>query len=203
MDAVARSFVLDFVLPTDANPYMEPQPEGGDLPVTNAFCIQRRPAIDGLPAPDRLKLLYHVNKLTGVYRLCIPPSITSNILAIVYGEGHLGFSRCYKIIARFWFIRGLTKLLRSFIQHCPQCLALQTRRHPLYGLLQPIESPPVFFFTLTLDFVLALLLNKEKFNAIMSLTCKFWKQVTLIPGANMWSAEDWAYAFFKRLDLID
>lgn len=37
----------------------------------------------------------------------------------------------------------------------------------------------------------------------MSVTCKFLKQVILIKGADMWPAEDWVYAFLKRLDLID
>ena len=82
-------------------------------------------------------------------------------------------------------------------------MALQTRRHPLYKLLQSIQSPPVLFFTLTLDFLLVLPLTKEKFNVIISVTCKFSKRVTLIEDANTWSAEDWAHAFFKKLDLID
>ena len=51
--------------------------------------------------------------------------------------------------------------------------------------------------------MLALPLTKEKFNAIISVTCKFSKRVTLIPGTNTWSAEDWAHAFLKKLDLID
>ena len=59
------------------------------------------------------------------------------------------------------------------------------------------------FFTLTLDFVLALPLIRQGFNAIMSVTCKFSKRVTLIDGADTWSAEQWTQAFLKRLDLID
>ena len=203
MDAAALSFVLDSASPTDADLYMNPHPESDESPVTDAFSIQRESAIDELPAPDKSKLLYHVSKLISVHRLCIPPLVAPDIFAIAHREGHPGFSRCYEIIARSWFIRGLTKLLWSFIRHCPQCLALQTRRHPPYGSLQPIQSPPVPLFTLTLDFVLTLPLTKEKFNAIMSVTCKFSKRVTLIEGTNIWSAEDWAHAFLKRLDLID
>lgn len=56
------------------------------------------------------------------------------------------------------------------------------------------------FFILTLDFVLALPLSKEKHNAIMSVTCKFSKRVTLIEGTDTWSAE---HAFHNKLDLID
>lgn len=37
----------------------------------------------------------------------------------------------------------------------------------------------------------------------MSVTCKFSKCITLIEDTNTWSAEQWAYAFLNRLDLID
>lgn len=59
------------------------------------------------------------------------------------------------------------------------------------------------FFILTLDFVLALPLSKQGFNAIMLVTCKFSKRVTPIEGADTWSTDQWAQAFLKRLDLIN
>ena len=156
-----------------------------------------------LPSLNKTKLLYQVNTITGNFGLCIPPAVAPDILQIANREGHPGFFRCYNILTRSWYIRDLTKLLREFIRHCPQCLQLQTRRHRPYGSLQPIEFPPVSFFTLTLDFMLALPLTKQGFNVIISVTCKFSKQVTLIEGADTWSAEQWAKAFLKRLDLID
>ena len=200
-DAATLPFVVGSTPPTDSDPYLTPRPHGDedlspDLPVDGE-------TPEGLPAPDKSRLLYHVNRITNVHRLCIPPSVAPDILAVAHEEAHPGFSRCYEIISRSWYVRGLTKLLRAFIRHCPQCLALQTRRHTPYGSLQPIESPPVPFFTLTLDFVLALPLSKDKYNAIMSVTCQFSKSVTLIEGADMWSAEQWAHAFLNRLDLID
>lgn len=51
-----------------------------------------------------------------------------------------------------------------------------------YGFLKPIQSPLVFFFTLILDFHLAFLLSKESFNALILVTYKFSKRVTLIEG---------------------
>lgn len=203
VNAVALPFILGFPPAKDADPYLAPRPESGEpTNLAEDFAALKDPIVDS-PAPDKSKLLYHVNKLTGVHRLCVPPSVAPDILAIAHGEGHPGFARCYKIISRSWFVKGLTKLLCSFIRHCPQCLALQTRRHPPYGSLQPIESPPVPFFTPTLDFVLALPVSKEGYNALMSVTCKFSKRITLIEGVDTWTAEQWAQAFLKRLDLID
>lgn len=75
---------------------------------------------------------------------------------------------------------------------------------PPYGSLQPIQSPPVPFFTLTLDFVLALPLSVEGYNALMLVTCKFsktssylLKEKKKIPGP----AEDWASALGSRVVL--
>ena len=126
-----------------------------------------------------------------------------DLLAIVHGESHPGFARCHEIISCSWYIWGLTKIFRAFIRHCPQCPVLQTRRHAPYGSLQPIHSPPVHFFTLTFDFILALPLTIDDYNSLMSVTFKFSKKVTLIEGKDTWTAEEWAHVFFARLNLVD
>lgn len=46
-------------------------------------------------------------------------------------------------------------------------------------------------------------MSKEGYNALMSVTCKFSKRVTLIEGKDTFSAEDWAHALLTRLDLVD
>ena len=186
-DSTTLPFVGGSMPPADSDPYLTPRPAGDEDFSPRFADVEETP--EGLPAPDKSRLLYHVNRITNVNRLYIPPSVAPDILAVVHGEGHLGFSCCYEIISRSWYIRGLTKLLQAFIRHSLQCLALQTRRHALYGSLQPIKSPPVPFFTLTLDFVLVFPLSKEKYNAIISVTYKLSKRVTLIEGTDTWSAE--------------
>ena len=95
-------------------------------------------------------------------------------------------------------------MLREFFCHCSECLILQKRKHLLYRSLQPISSPPILFYTLTLDLILALpvALNSE-FNAVMSVTCKYTKNVTLVPGKDTWSVKKWARTLLSRLELID
>lgn len=143
-----------------------------DLPL-NSINIGEIP--EEFPILNKSKLFYYINRLTNIHRLCIPPFVVLDILSITHRESHSGFSCCYEIITRLWYIHGLIKLFYAFIKYCHLCLALQTRYHTPYGLLQPIESSPVMFFTLTLDFVLALFLLKKKYNAIMSIICKFSK----------------------------
>lgn len=80
-----------------------------------------------LSPPNKTKLLYYINRTTSNLQLYIPLVVAPDILQVVYGESHSGFFHCYKIVTRFWYIRGLSRLLRAFIWHCPQCLQLQIR----------------------------------------------------------------------------
>lgn len=149
-------------------------------------------------------LIFHVDKISGCQRLCIPSNLVKEILTAAHDSNdHPGFQRCYELVASSWYIHGLTRQLRDFIRHCPKCQILQTRRHASYGSLQPILSPPVPFHTITLDFILALPLSSESLDAIMSGTCKFTKAIQLIPGKSTWKAAEWAKALLERLDIVD
>lgn len=183
------------IVPSDTDPYFEPRPEGNTSDSSNPF----PPPV----VPEDNELIYHVDRYTGLRRLCIPSSCVQDISHMAHGPAHAGFARTYEIITRSWYIRKLTKLLRDFIHHCPQCLVLQTRRHKPWRSLQPIDSPPIPFHTITLDFILALPLTKELFNAVMSVTDKFSKRITMIAGKDTHSAADWADLLLERLDLCD
>ena len=77
------------------------------------------------------------------------------------------------------------------------------RRQVPYSSIHPIQSPSVPFFTLTLDFVFALLVSKEGYNVLILVTCKFSKRVILIKSKDTFTAEEWARAFLAKFDLID
>lgn len=51
------------------------------------------------------------------------------------------------------------------------------KRHTPYGSLRPVITPPLVFYTITIDFILALPLLKSEFNSIITLTYKFSKKV--------------------------
>lgn len=133
-DKASLPFVSGTTSGSDADSYLAPRPEEDEPPQPNNPEVPQLPVIPEedlpLPPPDKSRLLYHINRMTGVQRLCIPSAVAPDILAIAHGNGHPGFSCCYEIITRSWFMRGLTKMLREFISHCSECLALQTRRHP-------------------------------------------------------------------------
>lgn len=94
-------------------------------------------------------------------------------------------------------------MLREFIRHCLECFTLQTRSYLPYGSLQSIESPPVPFYILTLDFILALLLTSGGFIALMLVIYKFSKHIIFIEGIDTWFAKQLAHTFLKRLNLVN
>lgn len=138
-------------------------------------------------------------------RLCIPPGGAQKEIfeAIHDRNNHLGFARCYERIINSYYIRNLSKRLHEYVRHCPQCQSLQTRRHKPYGSLQPILTPPIPFHTLTIDFMLAFPKTLSGLDCMMSVTCKFSKRATVIPGAINWDAMQWAAALLERLDISD
>ncbi len=135
---------------------------------------------------DDAERLFHVNRQNGVRHLCIPPVVFPDVIQIAHGQGHPGFACCFEILTRSWYIQGLTRVLCNFICYCLECLIFQTRRHFPYGSLQPIFSPPVPFYTLTLNFIVVLpVALLGKFNAVMSVTCKYTKKSLSCPAKTL------------------
>ena len=132
------------------------------------------------------------NLLKNLYDRC-GPSLTA----------HPGFQQTYEKVSASFYIRGLSRAIRTYLQHCPECLVYQTRRHQPHGSMQPIDMPPVPFHTLILDFVLALPRSSEGIDTILSVTDKFSKRVTLISDKVAYINMDWAALLLERLLLAD
>ena len=190
MDKALLPFALADTDVSDSDSYFQPRPEPLDNTALESDSISPSEEQSDIFKPNTNKLIFHLYRSTGIRHLCISPSMAPEFRSIAHGEGHPSFSHCHEIISQSWFVQELTKLLRSFIRHGPQCFSLQMRRHAPYGSLQPIQLPPVLFFTLTLDYILALPVSKEGYNTLMSVTCKFSKRVTLITGKDTFTAKD-------------
>ena len=136
-------------------------------------------------------------------RLCIPHPVVPDILRLAHDDGHAGYAKCFEEVSASYYIRGLSRYLRDYLKHCPECQVYQTRRHAPYGSLQPILTPPIPFHTITIDFILALPVSGDGLDTAMSVTCKFTKRLTLVAGKKTWSAAEWGTALIDRLDIAD
>ena len=139
----------------------------------------------------------------GSHWLCIPTALAKDIFQLVHDEqGHQGFDRCRRKMDGMVIHKGM-KLLKQYIDHCPECLRNNTRRHRPYGSLQPIVGPPIPFHTVCIDFVVGLPISRDGYNAIAFITCKFTKRIGAIPGKNTWKSKDWALAVLAHLQNAD
>lgn len=114
-DKVVLPFVFGLTKdPSSADQYFLPRPKAGDH-ASDFPTLEPTELMNSKIA----QLIYHLDCVTGIRQLCISPSVTPDLIDIVHGEAHPGFACCHEIISRSWYIRGLTKILRSFIHHCP------------------------------------------------------------------------------------
>jgi hypothetical protein len=142
-------------------------------------------------------LIYYIDPVDARHRLCVPKTLEKDIFAMAHDErAHAGFHRAYDTIVASLFMRHLSKRLKLYITHCPQCHHLQTVRHAPYGSLHPIVGPPIPFHTVTADFILALPKTSTGMDTLLTITDKFSKKVELIPGKETYTAADWAKAYF-------
>jgi hypothetical protein len=151
-----------------------------------------------LPYEDVNGLLYSISQ-DGTRRLCIPRPVLPQILKLAHDDcGHHGYHRTIAKLQALSIPR-LSRVVRSYIDGCPECATYRTPRHKPYGSPQPILTPDIPFHNITLDFILGLPISAEGYDAVMTVTCKFSKRTTFIPGKTTYTAEEWALRLLDAL----
>ncbi len=103
------------------------------------------------------ELIYFINYAQRK-RLCLSKKFEKEIFEQIYDDNyHANFLRTYEAITINFYFRKLTKQLKRYIAHCCQCNMCQIKRHQSYDNLNLIISPLVLFYTMSFDFILALL----------------------------------------------
>lgn len=115
--------------------------------------------------------------------------------------GHPEYHRSHERLTQGLYIHRLSTKLHEYLRHCPTCQLHQTPRHKPYGSLQPIITPPSPFYTITIDFILALPESSEGLNCALSVTDKFSKRIIFVPGKDTWKAKEWAKGLIQQLDV--
>ena len=137
------------------------------------------------------------NLTGGRRRLCIPATCEAEVFRMAHDENqHAGRHRSYQRIADAFYVPRLSRKLRLYLEHCPECQLNQTRRHRPYGELVPISMPPRPFHTLAIDFIVAL---PGEWDALLTVTDKYSRRVMLIYGKTTYEAADWATLLIDRL----
>jgi hypothetical protein len=127
--------------------------------------------------------LLYFRDVDGAERLCIPMTKERDIFEEHHDNaGHPGYHRTYHRIRSGFYIKGLARKLRHYIDLCPACLTHQTKkRHKPWGELQPLQPPKLPFDTICIDFMVGFPVSSKGNNACMSVTCQLSKRIGLIP----------------------
>lgn len=98
-------FVFGITYIYKANSYFAPYPKLLTEITNNSLLILDFSLSLTNPLLVRKKnLLYHVNRLIKIYQLCILPEVVTEIIILAYDKSYLGFTRCFEIISRLWYI---------------------------------------------------------------------------------------------------
>ena len=131
----------------------------------------------------------------GNERLVVPQLLEKKVFKMSHDScSHQGFHWAFaQLISSVYLDCNVSRCLWSYIEHCSVCQINQTKRHKLYGNLQPIHSGFIPFDTIAMDFVVALPeadYLEETVNALLNVTDKFSKRVLMIPGKDTFTVKD-------------
>lgn len=151
-------------------------------------------------------LIYYQDPAYGE-RLCLPgdKSLLRDVFSMVHDHlGHAGYARTHQRLTENVYIHRLPSLLKDYLAHCAECRRNMTPRHCPYGSLQPIITPPQLFYMMTIDFILALPTSyPDGYDCVLSVTDKYTKKVTFVPGFFAAGAEEWADRLLRHLMLVE
>lgn len=137
---------------------------------------------DAVQFKERKGVLLYIND-NGEEVVCIPKSLESEIFRLVHNyRAHAGFHRAYALLRTEFYVPNMSRRLRQYIHHCPECTNNQTTRHRPYGELRPIHTATRPFDTIRINFILALPKLLDGTDCILTITDKFSKRVALISG---------------------
>ena len=104
-------------------------------------------------------------------------------------NSHAGLDRALLHISETLYIQKLRNHLQAYISHCPECQLNQTCCHFSYRSLNLISTPDIPFYTIAMDFIVALpIKGSELYNALLTVSYKFSKAKNFIPGRDDYSA---------------
>ena len=121
---------------------------------------------------------------SGYLRVCVPKSLIKEVLKEIHdgitGTAHGGYEKTYRRIAQIFYWPKMSTDIKKFVFSCPICQQIKHKRHPSYGILQPIPIPDKPFEVVTMDLITDLP-ESNGYNAIYVIVCKLTKYAFFIP----------------------
>ncbi|PFH55403.1 hypothetical protein XA68_18403 [Ophiocordyceps unilateralis] len=159
----------------------------------------------------RIDGLLYLEDEHGRRRLCLPSKVAETFIQDEHLRNlHPGQRRMWEEISASFAVPRLMKKINQVVNSCEACQRNQADRQAPPGELVPIQSPAIPFHTIAMDFVTGLPTVPSEnlpwlqpagmfFNSLLTVTDKFSKMCILIPGHEVFTAEEWAWRLFHEL----
>ena len=121
------------------------------------------------------------------FRLCISIVMKAEVFKFAHNEmNHSGYARTHERFTQGFYIHNMIIKFHEFIRYCFHCQLNQTPRHKFYDSLQSIFFSVKPFYTLTIDFILALFKSFDGEDCVIDVIDKFFKTITFIADKTTW-----------------
>ena len=128
--------------------------------------------------------IYYVDE--EIRRLYLFIAIKEEVFRLIHDENvHADIHRCFNRIVDILYISKLNNKIRRYIEHCFDCQLTQIKRHRSYDELMLITSSSHSFHIIAMNFIVTL---SNELNSVLTVTCKFFKKITLIIDKIIYSA---------------
>jgi hypothetical protein len=111
----------------------------------------------------------------------------------------MGIYKTYDFLRQHVFIRNMKKAVESYVNACPTCKHAKPSRRGPKGLMETITSPSRPFSVFCIDFITGLPLSTQRNDAVLTITDKFTKFIRVLIGKEIWTAQDWAQAYYTHI----
>jgi hypothetical protein len=144
-----------------------------------------------------LNLLYFI-EITSSDRLCILEKLSKNILFHAHDRNaHDEIHQIYDFLRRSVFISKMKKRVKNYVIACSFYQIFKNSTQKSYEKLQFISIFQEFFFEMSLNFIVELLMIIKENNVFLTITNRFSKYVKLISKIENFSATTWIERYWE------
>lgn len=173
----------------------------------NAGSTSASPAMFSLVDDKPMPLIVFRDPQSREHRLCLPRKVVKLFLGLWHdNKHHPGVDKTYSFVRGAYFFKGLRAAVIDYVNNCILCQKNKPARTKPYGELRPIQSPPIPFHTICMDFIVKLPISKGQqtrfmsvtgFDTILTVTDKLSKAKLFCPGKETYSAKQWAHVWWS------
>ena len=134
-----------------------------------------------------------------VFRNC-----EQNVFKLIHDDCfHAEYYRVYVRLINVVYVHKLFKKVTIYIRHCSACQLNQIKRHRFYDELTSFFIFSIFFHTLIINWVVTLSNNKNEYDCILNVICKFNRKFQFIHDKTIYFVVKWVILFIDKLQFID